>query len=121
METKNEETLQVKGELNFKEQEAEKLFKKAVIYIEHARESVRRMVDSEMVKAYFNIGKDIVEEEQQGQKRAEYGRLLLTVLSKRLTEEYGRGFSTSTLKDIRQFYLVYSDMEQKKPRSAWRL
>ncbi len=105
---------QVKRELNSRqeEQKIEELYQKAVSHIDYAREFVRRVVDSEMVKAYFNIGRDIVEEEQQGQKRAEYGSLLLTELSKRLTGKYGRGFSISTLRDIRQFYLVYSSNMQ---------
>ncbi|XVN41218.1 MAG: PDDEXK nuclease domain-containing protein [Rickettsia endosymbiont of Argas persicus] len=111
---KDKEILQAKDELSFKAQEIEKLFKKAVSHIDYARESVRRVVDSEMVKAYFNMGKDIVEEEQQGQKRSEYGSLLLTELSQRLTGKYGRGFSISTLKDIRQFYLVYSYIEPEQ-------
>jgi len=116
MEKKEKEILRVKDELisTVKEREIERLYKKAVSHIDYARESVRKVVDSEMVKAYFNIGRDIVEEEQQGQKRAEYGSLLLKELSTRLTGKYGRGFSTSTLKDIRQFYLVYSDIEQKR-------
>ncbi|KHO02175.1 hypothetical protein JS61_07960 (plasmid) [Rickettsia felis] len=90
----------------------EVLYKKTISHIDYAHKSVRKVIDSEMVKAYFNIGKDIVEEEQQGQKRAEYGSFLLTALSARLTEKYGRGFGISTLRDMRQFYLVYSDIKQ---------
>ena len=62
-----------------------------------------------MVKAYWLIGREIVEKEQKGQERAAYGSYLLGVLSKKLTEKYNRGFSITTLKDIRQFYLAYSD------------
>jgi predicted nuclease of restriction endonuclease-like (RecB) superfamily len=110
----DKEIFQVKDELNLLEevQDVENLYKKVVSHIDHARASIHRVVDTEMVNAYFNIGRDIVEEEQQGQKRAEYGSLVLQALSKRLTQKYGRGFSISTLRDIRQFYLVYANKKQ---------
>jgi len=84
------------------------LFKKATQHIENAREDVRRSVNSEMVKAYWLIGRDLVEEEQQGKARADYGTYLIGWLSEQLTKKYGKGFSISTLKDIRLFYLTYS-------------
>ncbi|MCK4870351.1 MAG: DUF1016 family protein [Gammaproteobacteria bacterium] len=62
-----------------------------------------------MVRVYWLIGRDIVEEEQQGRARADYGTYLLQVLSELLTKRYKKGFSVSTLRDIRQFYLTYSD------------
>ena len=62
-----------------------------------------------MVSAYWNIGRDIVEEEQKGKERANYGSFILKTLSHKLIKKYGRGFSISTLKDIRQFYVVYVD------------
>lgn len=85
------------------------LCKKVTDYIDIARYNVQKTVDSEMVKAYWLIGKDIIEEEQKGKKRAEYGSLLIDSLSTFLTNKYGRGFSVSTLRDIRQFYLTYHD------------
>ena len=85
------------------------LYEKAVTHINKARETVQRTVDTEMVKAYWMIGHDIVEEEQQGKSRAEYGSKLLTSLSKRLNQKYKKGFSISTLRDARQFYLTYTD------------
>jgi predicted nuclease of restriction endonuclease-like (RecB) superfamily len=88
------------------------LCKKVTKYIDIARYNVQRTVDSEMVKAYWLIGRDIVEEEQKGRKRAEYGSFLLSSLSTFLTNKYRRGFSISTLRDIRQFYLIYQDYEQ---------
>ena len=62
-----------------------------------------------MVSAYWRIGRDIVEAEQNGKVRAAYGSNLLTELAKRLCDKYGKGFSVSTLRDIRQFYITYSD------------
>ena len=85
------------------------LCKKVIGYIDVARYNVQQTVDSEMVRAYWLIGRDIVEEEQKGKKRAEYGSLLLNSLSTFLTNKYGRGFSVSTLRDIRQFYLIYHE------------
>ena len=60
-----------------------------------------------MVEAYWTIGRMIVEEEQQGKDRAEYGTYLLRHLSARLTREFGKGLNYTNLKYIRQFYLSY--------------
>ena len=60
-----------------------------------------------MVEAYWNVGRMIVEEEQQGKERAEYGAALLRNLSIRLTQEFGKGFAGTNLKYFRQFYLVF--------------
>ena len=59
-----------------------------------------------MVEAYWNIGKRIVEEEQDGKERAEYGKEIIKKLSKELTTEFGKGFSERTLWEIKQFYLL---------------
>lgn len=73
-----------------------------------ARKNVLQSVNSTMTKTYFKIGKLIVEEEQKGKQRAEYGKQLITDLSKELTAEYGKGFSSTNLKQMRTFYLTYS-------------
>lgn len=85
------------------------LYTRVSNYIEQARQGVQRTIDTEMVKAYWLMGYDIFKEEQQGKSRADYGSYLLKELSTRLTKQYGKGFGTSTLKDIRQFYLTYAD------------
>ncbi|TDP01362.1 putative nuclease of restriction endonuclease-like (RecB) superfamily [Flavobacterium sp. 245] len=64
-----------------------------------------------MTVTYFEIGRIIVEEEQNGKNRAEYGKQLLKELSKQLTREFGKGFSVVSLENIRKFYLVYSKSE----------
>jgi hypothetical protein len=61
---------------------------------------------------YFEIGKMIVEEEQQGKERAEYGKQLLEDLAFKLTQDFGKGFSVSNLRQMRAFYLTYS-IQQK--------
>jgi len=60
-----------------------------------------------MTKTYFLIGKRIVEEEQNGNKRAEYGKNLIKILSKKLTKEFGKGFSETNLEQMRKFFKVY--------------
>lgn len=72
-----------------------------------------------MVTAYWNIGKLIVEDEQQGNSRAEYGKAVLSDLSKRLTAEFGKGFDERELRRIRQFYLVFPKWDALRPELTW--
>jgi predicted nuclease of restriction endonuclease-like (RecB) superfamily len=85
------------------------LFDRVVSILEKARATVARSVNSQMVIAYWLIGREIVEEEQKGQARAEYGRRLIAELAKRLTQRYGKGFSETNLKYFRSFYLAYAN------------
>ena len=73
-----------------------------------ARQNIISNINSIMTKTYFLIGKRIVEEEQDGNKRAEYGKKLMKTLSEKLTKEFGRGFSQRNLEQMRTFYLRYS-------------
>jgi predicted nuclease of restriction endonuclease-like (RecB) superfamily len=75
-----------------------------------ARQSIVRNVNQTMVYTYFEIGRMIVEDEQQGNNRAAYGKRVLVELSKRLTEEFGKGFSVENLDRMRYFYNVYSEI-----------
>ena len=72
-----------------------------------ARENIVSNINSTMTKTYFLIGKRIVEEEQNGNKRAEYGKNLIKTLSKKLTKEFGKGFSETNLEQMRKFFKVY--------------
>jgi predicted nuclease of restriction endonuclease-like (RecB) superfamily len=74
-----------------------------------ARKATARTVDSIQVVSCFEIGRRIVEHEQQGTDRAEYGKNLLRDLAARLTNEFGPGFSKSNLEYMRRFYLMYKD------------
>ena len=74
-----------------------------------ARKNAKTAVNLSMVYAYFEIGRMIVEEEQHGANRAAYGTQLLKELSAYLTGIYGRGFSVTNLKQMRQFYLTYAN------------
>ena len=78
--------------------------------VNKARSQAYAAVNQAMVEAYWNIGKRIVEEEQQGKERADYGKHLLKRLSVALTEEFGKGFSTGTLYYMRQFYLTFPEI-----------
>ena len=76
--------------------------------LEQARKSVKASVNLTMVYTYYEIGRRIVDEEQNGADRAEYGKRLLQELSEYLTDEFGKGFSADNLKLMRRFYIVYS-------------
>lgn len=75
--------------------------------IELSRKKIVSSINSTMTTTYFLIGKRIVEEEQEGEKRAEYGKSLIKNLSTRLIESYGKGFSETNLKQMKNFYLAY--------------
>ena len=79
--------------------------------LKEARKSIVSNINTTMTKTYFLIGKRIVEEEQNGNERAEYGEKLIKNLSKKLTEEFGKGFSKRNLWQMKQFYLAYSKVQ----------
>lgn len=81
--------------------------KEAINYVHQARQNVVRSVNYEQVLAYWKIGQLIVESEQKGQERAEYGKSLIEALSSKLNHEFKRGFGISNLRYMRQFYLIY--------------
>jgi len=79
--------------------------------LKSARNKVYRNINEIMTKTYFEIGKRIVEEEQKGKSRADYGKALLKNLSTELTKEFGKGFSVANLKNMRQFYLAFKNRQ----------
>lgn len=81
-------------------------YQKIAKLLTQARNSVVQTINKTMVQTYFEIGRMIVEEEQDGNIRAEYGKQVLIELSKKLTNEFGKGFSRRNLEQMRQFYLV---------------
>lgn len=85
----------------------ENLYKNILNLLKNSREQVLRTVNSTMVKTYFEIGRLIVEDEQKGFERAEYGKETLKNLSVSLTKEFGKGFSATNLKQMKNFYLAY--------------
>ena len=86
--------------------------------LSQARQKAYAAVNFAMVEAYWQIGRRIVEEEQQGKGRADYGEFLIKELSKQLTSEFGKGFAVANLKNFRQFYLTFPDFQKSyAPRS----
>ena len=84
--------------------------------INNGRATAYAAVNSTMITTYWNIGRRIVEEEQQGKERAEYGKNLINALAQELTHEFGNGFSARYLRAFRQFYLVIPNFEIWKSR-----
>jgi hypothetical protein len=76
-----------------------------------ARAKAYTAVNSAMVEAYWHIGKRIVEEEQHGKQRAEYGQEIIKTFSEELYNEFGKGFAERCLREYRQFYLTFMDFE----------
>jgi len=92
------------------------LFDKIADLIELSRKKVAASVNLTMVYTYFEIGKMIIEEEQNGNLRAEYAKSVLKDLSVNLSEKFGRGFSERNLRNMRQFFITYSQAQiQQKP------
>lgn len=90
---------------------SDELAKKISSLLKDARQKVVREVNQTMVLTYYEIGRLIVEEEQNGKDRAEYGHELIKGLSAKLTNEFGKGFSVTNLKQMRQFYQTYSNRQ----------
>ncbi len=76
--------------------------------LKSARNMVAQAINITMVETYFEIGRLIVEEEQKGKGRAEYGQQLIENLSEKLSFEFGKGFSSTNIKQMRSFYQIYS-------------
>lgn len=84
-----------------------------------SRQKVYRSVNFVLLETYWNIGKLIVEEEQQGEVRAIYGSSLLKNLSKELTLEFGKGFDYTNLTNMRKFYLSFSNIDALRQELSW--
>ena len=95
------------------------LFSQIKNVLDQARRQVARSVNSTIVQAYWQVGKYIVEYEQQGQGRAEYGKGVIKNLSARLMKEYGSGFTSTNLKIMRQFYLYYPKGHALRDQLSW--
>ena len=97
------------------------LYNKISSILEESRKFVATTVNTAMIQTYFEIGRLIVEEEQHGNIRAEYGKETLKNLSIKLTANYGKGFSQRNLEQMRQFYLVYSTQIPQTPSAKFSL
>ena len=86
------------------------LFERVSIVIENTRQMIASTINTAEVYAKYEIGRYIVESEQNGEQRAQYGKHILKDLSEKLTATYGAGWSYSNLRQIRQFYIIYSNL-----------
>jgi predicted nuclease of restriction endonuclease-like (RecB) superfamily len=87
--------------------------------LQSARDNAYKQVNFIMVEAYWNIGKQIVEEEQNGNERAEYGSYIIKELSSKLTEDFGKGFSQRNLRNMRQFYAYFPIWQAVSAKLSW--
>lgn len=87
--------------------------------VKNARGNAYRTINTTMVAAYWHIGQRIVEEEQDGKQRAEYGKYILKELSAELNSEFGKGFDERELRRMRLFYLTYPIRETLSPELTW--
>lgn len=87
--------------------------------IDNAKKNIAISINNEMVLAYWNIGRTIVEHEQGGKEKAEYGSSLMKELSAELTKTYGKGFSKSNLFSMRRFYLEYPKFQTLSGKLSW--
>jgi len=89
------------------------------VVIQQSRQQVQLAVNSAMVHCYWQIGRLIVEHEQQGQARAAYGKQQLQALSERLTAEFGKGFDARNLRNMRAFFLAYPNWNAVRTELSW--
>ena len=94
--------------------------------LRQAQENAYRSINQKMVQAYWLVGRRIVEEEQQGEAKAAYGKGVIKSLSVALQKEFGRGFSERNLENMRVFYLAYpipqtlsAELETPKFQLSW--
>lgn len=87
--------------------------------IEQARNNIVRSINWAMVITHWEIGRRIVEEEQNGQERALYGQFLIKNLSEKLTQEFGKGFDARELRKMRQFYTCFPIRDALRPELTW--
>jgi predicted nuclease of restriction endonuclease-like (RecB) superfamily len=102
-----------------KNQIKENLYNNIASLIRESQNNVRTAVNSIMVITYWNIGRLIIEDEQQGKKRAEYGKAVIVDLSERLTAEFGKGFDVTNIRKMRQFYILFSIRDSVSLELSW--
>ena len=109
MKKNTKRTVKKKLEISRSATGSNELFARIVAILEQARANVVRAVDQQMDIAYWLIGREIVQETQEGERRAAYGKQVIESLSKMLTEKFGNGYSTTSLQYFRKFYQTYID------------
>ena len=100
------------------EKEVNNIFDNIKVLVVDSRNKVYQTVNTEMLHLYWNIGK-IIMEIQQGEKRANYGDSILEKLSKKLTDEFGKGFSKRNLERMRKFYICFPIATTVSSQLSW--
>lgn len=98
---------------------SESLYKSVLQVISRARQFISRVANGALVETYWQIGRLIVEDEQKGCRKAEYGKGVLKELSVRLTSEFGSGFDASNLRNMRGFYLAFPICDALRHELGW--
>ena len=106
-------------DLTTEEQRIEGLYQRVRAILTQARHKAMQYVNEAMVNAYWEIGREIVEEEQKGQVRAEYGKRIVRNLSERMTTEFGKGFEVRNLWLMREFYTKYPIVYAVRTLLSW--
>lgn len=104
---------------NAPEADVQNIYQKVKDLLVKARTRALQAVNTEMVVCYWNIGRLIVEEEQRGEKRAEYGKQVIKDLSKKLTAEFGKGFNSRNLWFMRNFFVTYPKVNALRTELTW--
>ena len=89
------------------------------ILLHSARQQLQQAVNTTMVQTYWHIGRLIVEDEQNGKERAEYGKKQLEQVADTLTQEFGKGFDARNLRNMRQFYLAFPIWQSVNAKLSW--
>ena len=87
--------------------------------LQKSRQHLQQTVNTTMVQTYWNIGRLIVEDEQEGKERAEYGKKQLEEIADTLTQEFGKGFDITNLRKMRQFYKVFPIQDTVRLKLSW--
>ncbi len=95
------------------------LYETVAAILQEARSTAHRAVNFAMVQAYWHIGQAIVEEEQRGQERADYGQVLIDTLAQRLTKSFGKGFTATNLRYMRLFYQTFPIHHALRDELSW--
>jgi len=104
--------------LDYYMSEVELSFEEIKVLVNSSRNKIYTIINTEMLKLYWNIGK-IIMEIQQGNERAVYGELVLEKLSQKLTNEFGKGFSSRNLRTMRKFYLTFPIWKTVSSKLSW--
>lgn len=105
--------------MNLEKQPYSELIDKIGSLLQQGRQQAAQSVNTILVQTYWHIGQHIVEFEQKGNQKAEYGSQLLDTLSKDLTQSYGKGFSRSNIFQIRQFYTKFQNIQTLSGQLTW--